>query len=187
MKFIKLKQLCVKIPKREVMGERKPLEVQEGTCLIDADMIIGVMYNIQSFESDSQDEKDFDIYCDTNHIKFLPFFGENSIDEDLATDFTYFHTKSKITLITRISGANITFVFCLPANNGAGMKNCSFLPIYGVAELGENEYIYINGTKYQENIVSIPLSSANTFNVSYIKNGVGRTSEIQKIQGFWEL
>ena len=71
MKFIKLKQLCVKIPKREVMGERKPLEVQEGTCLIDADMIIGVMYNIQSFESDSQDEKDFDIYCDTNHIKLV--------------------------------------------------------------------------------------------------------------------
>lgn len=123
----------------------------------------------------------------TNHIKFLPFFGENSIDEDLATDFTYFHTKSKITLITHISGANITFVFCLPGNNGAGMKNCSFLPIYGVAELGENEYIYINGTKYQENIVSIPLSGANTFNVTYIKNGVGRSSEIQKIQGFWEL
>lgn len=71
MKFIKLKQLCVRVPKREVMGERKPLEVQEGTCLIDADMIVGVMYQIPSFESDSQDDKDLDIYCDTNHIKLV--------------------------------------------------------------------------------------------------------------------
>lgn len=79
MKFIKLKQLCVKIPKREVMGERKPLEVQEGTCLIDADMIVSVTYNIPSFESDSQDEKDFDIYCDTNHIKLVKIIIRPSI------------------------------------------------------------------------------------------------------------
>ena len=79
MKFIKLKQLCVKIPKREVMGERKPLEVQEGTCLINVDTIIGVVYQIPSFESDSQNEKDLDTYCDTNHIKLVKVITRPSV------------------------------------------------------------------------------------------------------------
>lgn len=79
MNFIKLKQLCVKVPKREVMGERKPLEIQEGTCLIDVDMIVGVMYQIPSFESDSQDEKDLDAYCNANHIKLVKIIIRQSI------------------------------------------------------------------------------------------------------------
>lgn len=71
MNFIKLKQLCVKVPKREVMGEKKPLEVQEGTCLIDADKIVCVMYQLPSFSSDSQDDKDLDAYCDEHNIKLM--------------------------------------------------------------------------------------------------------------------
>lgn len=71
MSFIKLKQLCVKFPKREVMGERKPLEIQEGTCIIDVDAIVCVAYQIPSFPSDSQEEKELDMYCDKNHIKLV--------------------------------------------------------------------------------------------------------------------
>ena len=71
MNFIKLKQLCVKVPKREVMGERKPLEVQEGTCLIDADKIVCVAYQIPAFSSDSQDERDLDVYCNEHNIKLV--------------------------------------------------------------------------------------------------------------------
>ena len=71
MNFIKLKQLCIKVPKREVMGEKKPLEVQEGTCLIDADRIVCVMYQIPAFSSDSRDEKDIDVYCDEHNIKLI--------------------------------------------------------------------------------------------------------------------
>lgn len=74
MNFKKFKQLCIKAPKKEIMGDKKSLEYQNGTILIDMDSIIGMAYKIHAFPSDSNDEKEIDEYCEKNHITLVKLF-----------------------------------------------------------------------------------------------------------------
>ena len=77
--FKKFNQLCVKVPKPEVMTGKKPSEFQIRAVILDFDEVIACFYQLQSFPSDSQTEKEIDDYCNKHNITLVKLITRHGL------------------------------------------------------------------------------------------------------------
>lgn len=98
MKFKEFKQLRVKVPKTQVMETKKHPEFQIVKVLVDIDEIVYCQYCGYPYETDPQEFKEIQKYCEENNFILVNLITKQgvNISNIIEPSNNYFNTILKI-------------------------------------------------------------------------------------------